>query len=90
MFFNRFKLFVPNVLYLFLSMMFFCVVLSAERSLSFALEESSQFLPFSQNSACIFERPEFSRDTPLNLLTLEAFKKIRSVAYLTSLLLSKN
>jgi hypothetical protein len=76
MFFNRFKLFVPNVSYLFLNVIFFCVVLSAERSLSFALEQHSQFLPFSQNAACMFERPEFSRDdTPLNLLTLEAFKK---------------
>ena len=75
MFFNRFKLFVPNVSYLFLNLIFLCVLLSAERSLSFALEQHSQFLPFSQNAACMFERPEFSRDTPLNLLTLEAFKK---------------
>ena len=71
--FRQFKLALPqSILFALLPL---CVVFLSGCQLVSALGFAPKPLPFDKNPACHFQRPEFSKDTPLQLLTPEAFKE---------------
>ena len=71
--FRQFKLALSQSI--FLALIPLCLIFLSGCQLVSALGFTPKPLPFDKNPACHFQRPAFSKDTPLQLLTPEAFKE---------------